>query len=76
MREIIREAPEIASEERWGAILQVISKLGTGHLVTGTHKRNLKAWDVCQKKKDKQNKRKKERLYVCVQLIHFVVHLK
>ena len=75
MREIIREAPEIASEERWGAILQVISKLGTGHLVIGTQKRNLKAWDVCQKKTNKTNV-KKERLYVCVQLIHFAVHLK
>ena len=64
MREIIREAPEIAREERWGAILQVISKLGTGHLVTGTHKRNLKAWDVCQKKKDKTNVKKRGYMYV------------
>ena len=73
MREVTQAALDISSEERWGAILQVISKLGTGDLVSEAHKRNLKAWDVCQKRKDKTHKR--ERLHMCVQLIHFTVSL-
>lgn len=63
MREVTRAAPDISSEERWGAILQVISKLGTGDLVSGAHRRNLKAWDVCQKRKDKTDV--KESGYTC-----------
>ena len=63
MREVTRAAPDISSEERWGAILQVISKLGTGDLVSGAHRRNLKAWDVCQKRKDKTDV--KESSYTC-----------
>ena len=44
--------------------MQVISKLGTGHLVIGTQKRNLKAWDVCQKKTNKTNVKKRGYMYV------------